>query len=42
MAHTCPKCGLQCHCGGDIDDLVMGEDPFCEHCDSEDEYMATN
>jgi hypothetical protein len=42
MAHTCPKCGLICHCGGDIDDLVFGEDPCCEHCDTEDEWMSLN
>ncbi len=26
MAHTCPECGMLCHCGGDIDDLQWGDD----------------
>ena len=25
MAHTCPDCGLICHCCGDIDDIDFGE-----------------
>lgn len=41
MAHTCPKCGYSCHCGGDIDDLNFGELFECNHCgqwdDDEDE-----
>jgi hypothetical protein len=40
MAHTCPNCGLICHCGGDIDDIVIGNCPprrYCTHCDLEDE-----
>lgn len=33
MAHTCPECGMVCHCGGDIDDICFGEaDEFCSHC----------
>lgn len=36
MAHTCPDCGLACHCGGDIDDMDFGEDcpaaDRCVHC----------
>lgn len=37
MAHTCPKCGLTCHCGGDIDDLNFGAEPYCRHCDDKDD-----
>jgi hypothetical protein len=37
MAHTCPDCGLLCHCGGDIDDIDFGDDTpeaaVCTHCD---------
>ena len=37
MAHTCPDCGLLCHCGGDIDDIDFGDDCpeaiACKHCD---------
>ena len=37
MAHTCPDCGLTCHCGGDIDDIDFGDDSeeaiACTHCD---------
>lgn len=29
MAHTCPRCGQLCHCGGDIDDMDMGELSSC-------------
>jgi len=29
MAHTCPKCGMLCHCGGDIDDIDFGETDDC-------------
>lgn len=35
MAHECPECYCQCHCGGDIDDLLLNEDMFvnrCSHC----------
>lgn len=35
MAHNCPNCGLRCHCGGDIDDLVFTDserEAFCDHC----------
>lgn len=31
MAHTCPECGMLCHCGGDIDDLDFGEAMRCNH-----------
>jgi hypothetical protein len=36
MAHTCPECGMACHCNGDIDDLCLDfEDDVmaCTHCD---------
>ena len=37
MAHTCPNCGMTCHCGGDIDDICFGEaDEFCSHCECGD------
>lgn len=35
MAHSCPDCGLTCHCGGDIDDCLFDfEDDVetCTHC----------
>ena len=35
MAHECPDCGSQCHCGGDIDDLLLNDDDDingCTHC----------
>jgi hypothetical protein len=25
MAHSCPDCGLLCHCGSDIDDYLEQE-----------------
>jgi hypothetical protein len=39
MAHTCPECGLLCHCGGDIDDCEFDGTPeqdACSHCDDND------
>jgi len=39
MAHTCPECGQTCHCGGDIDDLILDFDEDvigCTHCSDED------
>jgi hypothetical protein len=36
MAHTCPVCGQYCTCGGDWDDIDMGYDPDCTHCDLDD------
>ena len=27
--HSCPECGMTCHCGGDIDDLHWGEKWSC-------------
>jgi hypothetical protein len=46
MAHTCPVCGMTCHCNGDIDDICLDleEDILaCTHCpededDFEDEF----
>lgn len=43
MAHTCPVCGITCHCNGDIDDLCLDlEDDVmaCDHCEEyeEEEY----
>lgn len=38
MAHTCPECGVTCHCGGDIDDIDFGEpDGYCSCCDHDDD-----
>ena len=39
MAHTCPECGILCHCRGDIDDCEMDgteEQLMCEHCDEDE------
>jgi NTP pyrophosphatase (non-canonical NTP hydrolase) len=47
MAHTCPVCGMTCHCNGDIDDICLDlEDVLyqvdilaCTHCpDDEDDF----
>jgi hypothetical protein len=43
MAHSCPECGLNCHCGGDIDDCEFDgtiEQMRCRHCEREDEQPA--
>ncbi len=35
MAHSCPDCGVTCHCGGDIDDCCFEgtpEERACLHC----------
>jgi len=32
MAHTCPDCGVTCHCGGDIDDLIFDHGPEQGRC----------
>lgn len=40
MAHNCPDCSYTCHCGGDIDDMVMDgtkEEQHCTHCPDEDD-----
>jgi hypothetical protein len=40
MSHECPRCGLLCHCNGDIDDCCFNRDEYvgaCTHCgDDED------
>lgn len=33
MAHECPKCGMKCHCNGDIDDLLIYDEPNCNCCE---------
>lgn len=40
MAHSCPECDSVCHCGGDIDDVILEEgEATCTHCDDqESEY----
>jgi hypothetical protein len=40
MAHSCPECGLLCHCRGDIDDCQTDgteAELMCEHCDGCDD-----
>jgi hypothetical protein len=43
VAHTCPDCGQQCYCGGDIDDCCFDFEENvinCTHClnaDDEDD-----
>lgn len=39
MAHSCPECGVLCHCGGDIDDCEFEgtrKQMQCRHCDPDD------
>ena len=40
MAHTCPVCGMTCHCNGDIDDICIDleEDILACTCCSGDVY----
>jgi len=33
MAHECPECWHNCHCGGDIEDMNYGYNANCTHCD---------
>ena len=33
MAHECPRCGSCCHCGGDMDDVVVHDVTDCVHCE---------
>ncbi len=45
MAHDCPECYVQCHCGGDIDDINFGESLECRHyqrleCSGHQEYCS--
>lgn len=40
MAHECPICYMNCHCGGDIDDMCFNgtkEEMMCTHCDDAEE-----
>lgn len=37
MAHICNNCGLKCHCGGDIDDLVLSQGYDCPCCDKDED-----
>lgn len=33
--HDCPECGQACYCGGDIDDIDVGDQQAiqgCTHC----------
>jgi hypothetical protein len=46
MAHSCPQCGCQCHCGGDIDDCCFEgtpEEAACTCCaggdDDDDDHF---
>ncbi len=42
MAHTCPVCGMTCHCNGDIDDICLDleEDILsCIHCGEYEESL---
>jgi hypothetical protein len=32
MAHTCPNCGMTCHCNGDIDDICLDDENDILHC----------
>ncbi len=40
MSHECPSCGIACHCGGDIGDMILNEKRYivhCLHCDYPDD-----
>jgi len=38
LAHTCPVCGMICHCNGDIDNIDLGEFyPECTCCENEED-----
>lgn len=38
MAHECPNCGINCHCGGDIDDICFDQPThYCTHCEGDEE-----
>lgn len=33
MSHTCPECGVTCHCHGDIDDCNVEDEEYSTlHC----------
>ena len=40
MAHSCPECGSQCYCNGDIDDILLegtDEEEACTCCSGGDD-----
>lgn len=44
MAHSCPRCGLNCNCGGDFDICKFEGTPYeeererlCTHCQENNE-----
>ena len=40
MAHECPTCYMNCHCGGDIGDMCFSgtkKEMMCTHCNDEDD-----
>lgn len=41
--HTCPICGMDCDCGGDLDDAaVMSDDWVMEQCQCDHEDRGLN
>lgn len=30
--HTCPECGSACYCGGDVDDIDVGDEEAKDNC----------
>jgi hypothetical protein len=45
MAHECPVCGLTCHCGGDISDLLLNIESRvnrCQHCGPDEDEPEEN
>ena len=32
MAHTCPDCGCQCYCNGDLDDICLDTSESVNSC----------
>lgn len=45
MAHNCPECGCTCHCGGDMDDLLLSAERYvdgCTHCEPDEEEPEEN
>lgn len=38
--HTCPVCGMECDCSGDIDDAsVMSEEWVLENCECDHDHL---
>lgn len=41
MAHPCISCGSECHCSGDIDDVIVSKTPYtcggCDWCNEDDD-----